>query len=1521
MTSPPPRESTLTLGHVLELILCVPLVAWVVLVLVNGALPPQEAIAPVAAPAESATASPAIAQSQEVAGVDPEAPPEPDESAAAAAPVGANGEPAKPAAKPEVKSPPAEPAAARRPSGPWDFLFADDFQPPAFAEVCFQQFDKSKSLPQREELLQWFEAVPGRPLDLKNVRGPVGQCGEFNGVMRLKTPLDGDQALRLTIANHTTLQLHFFHGTTGVTLVTYPAESHRWTAYRTTRELAAATPTSFDLIATDGYRGRASEYRPGAEFELRHHGGRLILTRGDVVILRVPLESPPTDIFFEGHAAVHGIALLRTKDFPLANEPLEFSQLAPAGEPAADTAAKTALPKPVEWNWAEPTAPGLRLERDAADGSIALIGENVATRGFALAPLPQRGLHEFIFRIDEATPGTGLLLQRGGSVIHENVRWLKDNPTGRTCATLMIGLDDTRDRSFPKITERTVPFAPSPQWIRLLACGGIVRWWLSADGRTWAEPELGIGAVPGEITHVGLFHAGGNHSGRIKLSELRLEKFPAIESLTDAALLPQAPANVAEPTLGGWLARAAERQPAGADDDAWRVACAIQSLAAGCSAPLAAQLLDLLLDESERRRDLLADRFAALREVSRLHFVRDDVALQQRLRDRYARLAMQAAEQTGVAPLTSIRRELQRWPFASIHRVPFADERAGNRELLQRIDAGQWDAALDLCRELRFYEQSARVPLLGWAEQTIAHHQPGSRAVVPIASRKAEWQHPLMLELDKDGYNEMAELKAILASEAYDDAARTITSLHPESFPGLTYSLDDRRLFVSLPTAIGMLLNAYPPLSEAIGQRYGAVAELRIREAIRDDNRAALELAAVQFAASPPVAEAHRWLGDQALSGGWFLRAIDQYQRALAVAAVSQRAELEARLRLAASMIGRTQGTAATGSVRFGNAELTAADFESLLADLQKTRAAAADLAAATAGEELGALPAAGYQAQLRARLEAPFGESPATELIPRNKQYGLDWVGRQLATVTAGDRLLVSNRFQVAAYDLANGGQRLWQSLPPHPKSLRSQDWGLTPMRPLLAGERIFARLLYEHGPMLVCLNAADGTALWTLPSSYNLSIVSDPLLVQGQLLVLQMSRLPEGDSVLQLALIDRQTGHVLRATDLLRLGETWWRRRVCEVAPTGDGLLAVLGGIALHCQPTGELKWVRESPLLPPSEEPRWVLQHPQRPIVHGQQVILVQPGVASIDGLDLATGRRIWSVLLPDLQRVLGQFGSDLIVQTDEGFLALDAATGDRRWFTAAQNVLHFAAVSSDGQIVFARKQPAASDAKQFDPQLVWLSAQEGQVQGTAKLAGLTHADPRLGPLALHKGRVWSFFGRGHDDATRDLIELTAARSADPPPPAAATSVWRRSLPPALLDATPRFFAGWSLLSGATTPDAQPEVPEKWGHMKLLGIRAAAGSPVVLARPLSIPAGAKARLRIGVLNEPAQTWTLTVRHGGQDVIARPVTAASDIGHWKEIEIDLSPRAGHSGLLVIQADAGVPFADLYWKKLEIAF
>lgn len=1401
--------------------------------------------------------------------------------------------------KPLTKSPKENPWE----STPWQAAFDGGDEAPDFSAVCFDDFAPRIERPQHDDLKKWFSQVPGQRFHLHETHTEVGPSASVDGVMRLQMPWREDVALRLSLTRHDRLAIHFFNGSDGVTLTHYAQSRDMWAAYVTTRRPGQPRPETYAMAATDQRRAWRTNIRQNSTIELRCLDGEVILSRGDIVLLRAPFHGPPEDVYLDGKVTFHGIAAVRTQNFPAKPEPHPI---------AFET------DRPAELEWTEHLSENAQCER-SQDGAVKLSSNAAEQSSWVATPIPKVGIHEIVLKIDEASPGTGVYLGREDGQPKQIVRFVRDRRTGRLC--VMLREDELYEHDYRPVNENLVPVASEPVWIRLFFASGSLRWWISADGVNWALADLPLAHRTGGISHIGLHCVSKKDDCRIRLRRLELRRLPEFSALADAALVERAPTVTDAPNVGVWLAKATETQPDDVELDDWRRACAVRVLSVGGPRVLDMQLVELLLDDAAERGFSLERQRALLDEATLLLDIREDHGRLVNHIRRYHDLGTAAMKQADERPFSWIRPALMSVPMATHYDIKVADEENIRVELMQLGHNGRWREALDLCKQLRFFGHVKRVPLAAWAEATALRTLPRDAADNRIAQRKGDWRHPLIEDISKDAYNALAELQAILDSGAPEDAARIVMNLDAEMLCGTAPHTADRNLLVSLPTAVRLLLNDHPELGLTINEKFSQAARLRVRQAIQENNAAAIELATSQFAGSETAAEAHCWLGDRALSNGWFAQAWSQYRQAVQSSGIAMRRELIARQMLAAALTGSQLDEPKPDGVSLGQLELSGAEFERLIAE-QLKRAQPGTSADATANGAKKELPApTGFQVHNRSRVDGAVGKDPQVDAIPNASRYDIDWAGRQLAVTMDRDLMLVSNRFQLAAYDL-NNGQRKWRSQAPSDKPLRSQDWGLIKMRPLVIGDSVLVRMLYDEGPILVSLDKNSGQAIWRAQTPGNLHVVSDPVIVQGQLVTLTVARNEQQQSLLGLAIVDRHSGRLLRRHDLVRLKEAWWRRRCCEITPLDDGVIAVLSGVTLCCDLTGNIRWIRRHVVLPPSEEPGWVTQQFQRSLVADDGLFVAQPGVRAVERLDARTGRLTWSTLLPSVQGILATADGRLIVRLDEGLIALDCGTGQELWKYNADDLLE-AALCDDHKILLAHRKRPEDRQNIRRPRLTWLDSATGEPTASTALQTLDLEDPRLGPMIVHKGNLWAFYGRGRQDATRDVVQLIPQDEAETPQTRKiATNAWAKHIPADLHDATADIFAGWQVL--CVEPSGTRAVEPEWhGQHDVLVTRSKYDTPVVFARKLSVPAGGKPQLRLMVGNEPGQHWQLDVRLKGKPVHTQEFTAQSDPQHWKSVEIDISPVAGQSGWLVVEGKFkhGGDHAAIFWKKIEIVF
>ena len=830
------------------------------------------------------------------------------------------------------------------------------------------------------------------------------------------------------------------------------------------------------------------------------------------------------------------------------------------------------IARPADLPWTS-SKPKVAEVQKLEDGAIRLAADKAAERVHCFTPLPRQGLQEVLLQLEGVTPGTSVLFTYQDGKAHQILRFMRDHKSGETCARV-TGWNDEAEGTFELPTEKTVAFVRSSCWVRLLVGCGCLKWGLSVDGVHWAEPDYAISNVPPQPTGIGIEVVAKRPGTSITLRRIVCRELAGLANLALPAVREKAIALPLATSTGTWLASVLAAKPADVATAEWVRGCAIQTLGAGATTELSYPLLEALLDDMASRKLPAPEQTAALADAMRLVWdLRDGQAMRLGLPRRFAAAGIRAAEDEGLPAWSSVRRETMSAPIHTFLLTPLDLDRNIRYELIQRAAARQPVETLAFTRQIRLFDQQRYSPLVDWAESLALCDLPGKTAGESIAKLKDAWRDPLVEELSKEAYNAATELQAVLESEAWDDAARMVTSVDAESVPGVAPYIQDRVLLASLPVAVRLTLEDYPQLRQALGERFGPLAGLRIGQAIAAGDAATVEMATIQFAGTDAAAEAHRWLGDRALASGWFDRAIAEYRRAVRIVP-SLVVQLAPRIRLAAAMQGRDEGAPVTAPVIFNDLSLSPTEFEKLITEM-RTRGDQATLSptSSKAGGSPAVPAAKRYDVHVRSRLDGPIGDRPQDEVGRKTNQFHVPWPDRQLATVVEGDVLYVANRFQVAAYNLTSG-QRMWQSQPPPGAVQKAQDWALIAMKPLVTGRHIFARMLYSANPLLVCLDKSSGKIVWVAEGRQREYLVSDPIIIQGQLGAIGVSLQDDQQGILRWNTFDPETGELQSQRDLVRLRSTWGARACCELQPLEDSVVAVLGGLTMAFDPAGQVR-----------------------------------------------------------------------------------------------------------------------------------------------------------------------------------------------------------------------------------------------------------------------------------------------------------------------------------------------------------
>ncbi len=1253
-------------------------------------------------------------------------------------------------------------------TAPWQSDSQLGAPPRSLDDIAADEFDGLGSGPSQADIRAWFTPERGN-IDQRDYLGK--RMPWIDGKLRLNAPLSEESVLRLSLVDAVGFSMTFWRGDRGLTLRSLAQGKGDLVVCALNRNGNANQPKGA-LAATDDDRAwRMNPAQHPRRLDLRFHNGFLSASCDGLELLRAPFDGVPSEVWFEGHAIVRGLALVRTtSDLPAE---------APPRPVAADIA------RPADQNWTTDLPKGTTLEK-AADGSVVLQSINSDRSGWAAFPLPDGGLglREMIVEVDDLSPATHVGL--GGGEKPEpraTIGFFNDNNSpGRLSFRWSNFGDAARDHGVdPNQSAANVwPHA----WLKFVGgCG--VKCYTSIDGIHWARQLQPFDSPNGPLTHLVLWCPQGNQLRNIRLRHVTLRKLPAVEALAPAELFAKAPVLSAN-DLNAWNIAVAKSVPPGATADAWRRACALKSLAANGPPAAMRPLLEQLADDAVEPTVPLELQLQRLDELALLNNVWWDPNAATTFMRHYEQLGERLYRSGNSHCWTTIAPAMVRSPLACPAQYGQSNA-AKNIVALERLPAMELTAAVysEKIPEVRrllahLHVWNVQEPLVGWAGAWLAR-QVESEAPSDRTALRAR-QHPFVEELNKEGFNLLGDFQAALDSKAYRDACQIIANAETSDSLGLWPDPHDSSLLVSVTGAIDFAMTSDPELRRTMVREFGPLGMLQARQAMNDGDGPAVAAVLTHYRGTDAAATACLWLGDRAFSTGEFVKAREYYGQAKGIASPAVAEKIAARDRLAAAMLGQESGEPVRGPVKLGDVQVSAEDFEKLVKEMQTTHATGGVMRAAA--ERVAAAPApGGFELREVGRLDGELGENPAdyggvspprdgrnyfvTGPVDKTRFLGgdspwqpmyrnLDWAGRQIASASDGERLYVSNRFQVAAYDL-KGRERKWQSGVGGDHA-KTHDWTLTPMRPLVVGSRLFCRRLVKAGPELAALDKENGRVGWR--TRQGLLVVSDPLWFGNSLVALTMIHADQ-QSVLYLSTFEPRTGSIVAQSRLATLRESWWQQRTCQLVPAGDGLAAVFGGTVLTCDAAGKIRWVRRQEWVSPQDDPDWARQYQTPPLVSGNRLFVAQPGVLAVECLDLESGALIWRTVPDGLRRIVGLSDDRLIVETNRGFTALAAAKGNAVWYHDAGDLLEAQLCGGPGKFLYSRRE---KDPNGFHPVLVWLDPATGRERATFACDQLRYPYPMFGPFASAGGKLFVFAAGGDNEPVRTLYELNPKGAAN-------------------------------------------------------------------------------------------------------------------------------------------------------------
>ncbi|MDW8038681.1 MAG: PQQ-binding-like beta-propeller repeat protein [Thermoguttaceae bacterium] len=1252
---------------------------------------------------------------------------------------------------------------------------------PGFAVAWFDDFYLHQSWPEEKDLLAILAPVAGQEARIEQAHWHEQRSCRLVGLWRLQTPWQPGTALRLWLVEreHGSIQIHFWAGQKGATFRYYPDFHQSWVAFMTQRTGNQPQPEMLAFCATDQGRYRRTGLGSVAIY---WHGGRLSLVRGDVPLVSLPFAEQPQEVYLQGRAVVRGICM-----FPAADGPPKDSWA--AGRWQADAGLLIDLPR-LAWQ----TGPQEKARfRAFPDGSVEWSADARSGDVQAMAPIVPAGIYQWTFQVDEPQPGTGILWANARGEVQARLSFFRDRATGRTTFGLVPGWHREVDRQYEQ--RRPTPWIDSGRWFRLVHGAGVVKLFTSPDGQVWSQTEPEEVRISEPLTQIGLFCWDGQQARRIRLRNLSVERLEVLESFVQeevrqkvTELLQKMDPNAAEApwkasNLQEWDKRLEACRPPAVLPEEWRRAWMVYILTVGPIPGWGPQMLYQLARELVDQANQVDSGLRLLEQLGLLFPAASDWQAAEQWASCYERLARKAEDlqMSGAYPV--FWRSFVLAPFWPQRDWPPVLERLIWYELVRGMSEERLTEVAALCRRLRF---RARPEILlrrevPWKPQTehlirIAEDFCARRRLPVVPDRPLPEQsdyRPLLLEQwAREAYNVRGEWEAALANGQFREACLVLQGVSRAALEGLLPDSQDPQLLTSLAALAARTVEQSPALGRLMEEEFGGRGRLRLQQAIQAADPDGVEMITIQFPGTKAALEARRWLGDRALAAGRFAQAAGHYRQALLQAEPKQKEELQARLQLALALQGKRPSDSPVSSLLLDGqpgqaavAAISVQNFPQLLEDLVRIRSVVQGWT--SSADQMRCPPPPTLAKQNHAT--SPVSESgrlPVRQVLVAEggskkpdfvSATELDWAGRETTALLSEPLMVITSRCEHLAFDLIAGRiqWRHWRHLPS-----AARPWPLLATPPMMVKELVLIRRAIDGIHELAALERTSGRLLWsTTGDDY---IASDALWADQAVWAFTVRAIEGQKNILSLLRLDPATGRIQRRFTLLEFRSLQEPAVWCQAALQDDRIVATAAGVVFCCDLGGRLAWVRRQTWLPAPgrgmyEARLWLLQKHSPPIIQERWLYATQPGVWNVEAIDLGTGRLRWRTNLSELVSLVGLLQGKLIVQTIEGLVALEAESGRVLWRHDTPARQEGLLCGPPGGLLYAKVISADPNPQQPKVCLVWLDPDRGVPLGEYSVQLPAEARPVVGPLLSDGQRLWLFYGKADDSATRTVFEV--------------------------------------------------------------------------------------------------------------------------------------------------------------------
>lgn len=1222
-------------------------------------------------------------------------------------------------------------------------------EPISFAQLTALPDSERHDSLTRSQFDQWFTpAAPPLKGEVEEFREADRPQVRMKGWFRLNGPLPPNTALRFELSQVEQMQFHFYCGDEGISIVRYRHDYNPWYAYAMRRGQESAQPRDLAVVANDGYRehrSNARNYDP-VTFYFDSTTSELVFYRGDVEAIRVPLPSVPDEIYFAGESIVRRMSLWPLSELPQPQRP--------------DYPAQVTIDRPAELPWQERMGENTRLEKNP-NGSLSLVVDDPKDNSWACVPLPGDGLRVIDIELSQVDRSFGIFL-----TAHDKPSEADKIPPPRD--GVVFGKNRQTDQIFTRFSyifdgnmetdrnpwEHPTSLVNERVWVRLLQGGGQIQGWISSDGNHWALLSSEANQAKQHYDHLGIAAARVDGQRKMTIEKIVVRRLPMLTSLVSEDQwrkvdeIPweqfDSPRGSRETyslpdgsTISSDLATELRRLSGKGLKFNEMVSLAKEAIAGQSPEAQQAILTELLtlsktwpMDSDEKR--FLDWSHEKLDQI----YINELYATDRQSADEYRRRQFN---------LPTIQRD---------PRDHLPSERL-NAEILAAIEQQRWNDVLLSCETmLRYYRYDRNrakrdYPILNWAGGIAVRHA-GQGVGVQDYLTEGRTSSLLVEDLSKEAYNISADLNAALESGAIEDACRLITQIPESAAEGLAPSAHDPDHFFSVPAAIQMAAENHQQLRAQMQSEHSDLAQLRLNAAIQRGDRKVIQLVTLQFFDTAAAAQAHLWLGDQATAAGNFATSLQHYLKAARSADPTLQPEVDARI----MMLGHVppdQANTARGEISLGSTHLSARDLVEQTSTLRMSLAEITN--SAPSPKRAAAAPRWPNQAwqPTDIRWDGNWGND-ARSVPSFIRETKTDWRGRDIAVTTIGNEAYASNRFELIKLDLDQEKQ-LWKTPERDSQPGKAHDYPFTRAVPLVVGDLVLCRMLHEKGFSLYAIDRETGEIRWESNLDGKLVLATDPIAVQGRVLLVTLKELTQATYAVRLSRVDLATGEMVEHSPLFRIRDTWSDRAIGNIVQHQERLLIDLGGVIASCDISGYLQWARKQLTFPQNIDNRWTKQQQSNIQIVGDRVIAFHAGSMQIQCVDIATGHLHWSLPAVNTQSVTRLNDETLLVEEPSKWSLLGAAEGTLiAEIGKPEELLHWLPAGDD--LIAFTQQPSPDKNSPAHLVAQRISLAGGPPQEIQSLEFERNKIPGVGPSFYGEGK-WYFWYQ--DDASTDSRQL--------------------------------------------------------------------------------------------------------------------------------------------------------------------